>query len=205
MADKFSPQWWHDQAAARGNRLTKADIEQLSGVSLATVWNADGSVVRFWNQPASTSAVPGFSNSGLLLAGQAPAGATIDVGDPDYPRWNYFTSPVGYVAPGANAPYEPELSPVYTPPPTVSGSIPPGPTSTIDPDAPTTIPVNPNITVLPPTTATGGSGSSGSVIPQLSPADTTPTTATPVATAPNNNMMIFAAVAAIVVLYLLAE
>jgi len=100
---------------------------------------------------------------------------------------------------------------VYTPPPTVSGSIPPGPTSNTDFNAPTTTPINPNVTVLPPTTATGGSGSSGSSVPQISPAGTptviAPTAPTTPATtpAPNNNTMILLLVAAVVVLYFVAE
>lgn len=98
--------------------------------------------------------------------------------------------------------------PNYIPPPTISGSIPPGPTSNTDTNAPTTTPINPNVTILPPTTATGGSGSSGSAIPQLSPAGTvapvvTAPTTTP--TTPNNNTMLLLLVAAVVVLYFVAE
>jgi hypothetical protein len=98
-----------------------------------------------------------------------------------------------------------------TPPPTVSGSIPPGPTSNTDFNAPTTTPIG-VVTVLPPTTATGGSGSSGSAIPQISPTGTaTPNATAPAATtpapttAPNNNTMLLLLVAAVVVLYFVAE
>jgi len=99
---------------------------------------------------------------------------------------------------------------VYTPPPTVSGAIPPGPTSNTDFSAPTTTPVG-TVTALPPTTATGGSGSSGSSVPQISPAGTPAVTAPPAPTtpatapAPNNNTMILLLVAAVVVLYFVAE
>ena len=99
---------------------------------------------------------------------------------------------------------------VLTPPPTISGSIPPGPTSNTDFNSPTTVPIG-TVTALPPTTATGGSGTSGTAIPQISPAGTTPTaptttpTVTPTTPAPNNNTMLLMLVAAVVVLYFLAE
>jgi len=100
--------------------------------------------------------------------------------------------------------------PVYTPPPTVSGSIPPGPTSNTDFNAPATTPVG-NVTALPPTTASGGSGSSGSAVPQISPAGsgapnvTAPPTPAATTPAPNNNTMLLLLVAAVVVLYFVTE
>ncbi len=101
--------------------------------------------------------------------------------------------------------------PSYIPPPTVSGSIPPGPSSPTG-DGPTTMPINPNVVVLPPTTATGGAGSSGSVIPQILPAGTVPNVvispempAPAPAPAPNNNTMWLLLVAAVVVLYFVTD
>lgn len=122
----------------------------------------------------------------------------------------YYTLPDGTkVTTAAEAGLGPS-QPVYTPPPTISGSIPPGPTSNTNPAAPTTIPIDPNVTVLPPVNATGGQTSVGSAIPQLSPAGSTPTvrpTTTTMTTAPAGatpNVALWL-VAAAVVLYLLAE
>lgn len=122
----------------------------------------------------------------------------------------YYTLPDGTkVGTAAEAGLGPS-QPVYTPPPTISGSIPPGPTSNTNLAAPTTIPVG-NVTALPPVTATGGQTSVGSAVPQISPAGsgTTPATVTaaPAATpaAPKTPNVALWVAAAVVVLYLLAE
>jgi hypothetical protein len=109
------------------------------------------------------------------------------------------TTPEGEaITPGPGIVYGP-TGIVSVPPPTVSGSIPPGPSSPTG-DGPTTMPIDPNITLLPATTASGGAGSSGSGIPQISPAGTPAPTTTP-----NNNTMILLLVAAVVVLYFVME
>jgi len=200
MADKYSALWWNEQAQA--TKLSKPTIEALTGMVFRTTWNTNGTVVRFWYKDAIDRA-PGFSSSGLLLSGMAPVGFSVEsaVGDASYPSWSYFVSPVGYVAPGANAEYNPELSPIYTPPPTISGSIPPGPTDNVFP-APTTIPIDPDVTVLSPDPATGGQASVGSPIPQLLPLSIAAPTA---GIRKDQNNMLWWLVAAAVVLYLIWE
>ena len=214
LAEKFSAQWWNEQAQASGG-LNKAAVERLAGITFPVVWNPDGTIPwnKAWPKQAFLNA-PGLGDSGLLLS-SAPMPASYPyknaeqafaAGDPDWGGWSLLVSPVGRIAPGATAEWQPDLSPVYTPPPTISGSIPPGPSSPTG-DGPTTMPINPNVTVLPPTVATGGSGFSGSAIPQLLPAGTeTSGIATPdTAPMPNSTKMLLLLVAAVVVLYFVAE
>ncbi len=100
--------------------------------------------------------------------------------------------------------------PNYIPPPTVSGSIPPGPTSNTNWSAPTTVPIDDSeVTALPATPATGGQPSVGSPVPQLLPAGT-PTTTTATTTGPSQKRddvlyLLLGAVVVIAVLYHFAE
>jgi len=154
MADRYSAQWWNDQARAAGG-LYKADIERLTGMTFPTVWSAAppgawdfGTILVPWYLDVRNRA-PGFAQSGLLLspgAGQGSLSAEDHIGNSEWPMWVLFVSPVGYVAPGANAPWNPPLSPVYTPPAT-------------------SLPANsPPITTQPPATTTPSTPATGSTI-----------------------------------------
>jgi hypothetical protein len=126
MADQFSAEWWNEQASALGG-LTRDEIIALSGVTVSTVWNPDGTIAIFWYKDAENR-VPGLRDAGLAL-GEASAPAGFDVhtviGSPDYPSWAYFVSQVGFVAPGATAPWQPTLAPTYTAPVASTGPTPP--------------------------------------------------------------------------------
>lgn len=181
MADKFSAQWWNDEAQARGNKLFKSDIESLGGVMLATEWSTSppgaydyGSVVNFWYSPTVIQAVPGFAAAKLQL-GQAspPPGYDPNVPSfsPNFPDWAYFMSPVGYVAPGATAPYQPSLSTVYVaPPPTLPPPVTPPTDNTttqipIPPPAPTGTSTSPSSPLPPPQPAGDLPSLSGAIRP----------------------------------------
>jgi hypothetical protein len=141
MAERFSAQWWNDQAASLGG-LGRDDIIALSGVNIGTVWNPDGTVAVFWYKDAANR-VPGFADAHLALADVSqPAGFDVHsaVGSPDYPGWAYFVSTTGYVAPGASAPY----TPVY---------------STEAPTSFTPVVTSPTVSVIPPGWSTFGSPS----------------------------------------------
>jgi hypothetical protein len=125
MADRFSAQWWNDQAKASGG-LTKGAVEALTGMAFQTKWNPDGSIAFFWYNDVIDRA-PGFAGAGLLLnpgAGQGSRDVMQFVGDPNWGDWSYFTSPVGYVAPGATTAYTPTLSPTYNEPAPTSEPVP---------------------------------------------------------------------------------
>lgn len=194
--------WEHDGA----DRWSRADWDFMAeqariNPGLIGTVSANG-IIKLHSDIVKTGTLPDYYTVAVWLGGlwlsdfkpSTEGTVTLEEGE--------VQTPEGILGPN----YVP---PVLTPPPTVSGSIPPGPTSNTDPNAPTTTPINPNVVVLPPTTASGGSGSSGSAIPQISPAGTTPavttSTATPTTTAPNNNTMLLLLVAVVVVLYFVAE
>lgn len=146
MAERFSAQWWNDTALAAGG-LTKSAIEGLTGLTFRTVWNPDGTIASFWYSDVAARA-PGFATAGLLLspgAGQAGQDVMEHIGDPNWGDWSVFVSPVGVVAPGANAAYEPVLSATAPAPSTTttfagSDPVPPSPSTGSGASAPTTSP-----------------------------------------------------------------
>lgn len=123
MSDRYSQLWWNEQAQAAGG-LDKAAVERLTGMAFPVVWNADGTIPwdKVWPKQALLLA-PGLGTSGLLLSpSSVPASYPYQTAeqafaarDPNWYGWAKLVSPVGYVAPGANAPWNPPLSPVYTP------------------------------------------------------------------------------------------
>ena len=116
MADKYSAQWWNDQAKAAG-QLTKSAIENLTGMTFNTVSQDSnlGTVVPWYSRVRDLA--PGFAASGLLLQAQGPApatpsgtAATNPSGWADWPNNMVYVSPVGYVAPGTVTAYNPTLT-----------------------------------------------------------------------------------------------
>lgn len=113
MSDQYSPAWWNEQAQAKG-RLTKADIEALTGQTFDTQLDDPSlGTITPWTYRVAAEA-PGFAAAGLLLRQDSQLPPTADPRT-DIAAWaNYpeatFESPVGYVAPGATGPWEPELS-----------------------------------------------------------------------------------------------
>jgi hypothetical protein len=151
MADKYSPLWWNQQASVP---LTRDIIQQLTGMMFSTKWNADKTVDYFWYTDVRNRA-PGFAAAGLLIdPGAAAHDVTPFIGAADYPNWVTFVSAVGFVAPGANAPWTPALDGTA---PTVQGPIAPAPTTAVGggplsvPPASATPPV-PNSPTAPVTT-----------------------------------------------------
>lgn len=121
--------------------------------------------------------------AGPVKGGYVPVIGVTDQGDP--------------ITPGPGTVYGP--SGVTTvPPPTISGAIPPGPTSNTFPSA-TTVPDD-GISVLPGTPATGGQPSVGSPVPQVEPA-----TAGTKKTTDDVVMVLGFIAVAVAVLYLLSE
>lgn len=116
MADKYSAQWWNDQARASGS-LTKSAIESLTGMSFNTVSQDSnlGTIVPWYKRVIDLA--PGFASSGLLLNVQGAAtptpSGTAATNPAEWANWptNYvFVSPVGYVAPGTSVAYNPTLT-----------------------------------------------------------------------------------------------
>jgi len=204
MADKFSAQWWNDQAST--TRLTKAVIESLTGQDYATRWNSDGSIASFWYTDVIARA-PGFATAGLLLdpgSGQGTRDVMANVGSPNWGDWAFFKSPVGNVAPGATDAYNPTLSEVYTPP-AISGPLPVNPTTAITgtPSAlpPTVVDVTKNLS--------NTSGATQAPTLTVDPSTAKSKTPTPTSLLPTDEegkrRMLFAAVALVVLAVVLYQ
>ncbi len=172
MADKFSAQWWNDQAAAAGG-LDKAAVESLTGQSFPVVWNTDGTIPwdKAWPKQAELTA-PGLAGAGLLLSPTPmPAGypyPTADLAfaarDPNWGGWARLVTAVGNVAPGTTIAYAPNLSPTYTPPAAELSPLGTAPTTTPTSTKPTTtvlVESSPPETTTSGQTFTGGSPAPG--------------------------------------------